>query len=73
MAAGLLEGPGDGVWLVELAAVLDEDAVAPAIARALGIIGQPGRPVLDALAALDVLIVLDNCEHLARRGYSRFA
>ena len=68
VAAGLLEGPGDGVWLVELAAVLDEDAVAPAIARALGIAGQPGRPVaetmLDALAALDVLIVVDNCEHL---------
>ena len=68
VAAGLLDGSGDGVWLVELAAVLDEDAVAPAISRALGIAGQPGRPVLetllDALAPLDVLIVLDNCEHL---------
>jgi predicted ATPase/DNA-binding XRE family transcriptional regulator len=68
VAAGLLDGPGDGVWLVELAPVLDEDAVAPAISRALGIIGQPGRPVLDvlldALAGLDVLIVVDNCEHL---------
>ena len=68
VAAGPLDGPGDGVWLVELAAALDEDAVAPAISRALGIIGQPSRPVLetllDALATLDVLIVLDNCEHL---------
>ena len=68
VAAGLAGGPGDGVWLVELAAVLDEDAVAPAIARALGITGQPGRPalesLLDALAPLDVLIVVDNCEHL---------
>jgi class 3 adenylate cyclase len=37
VAAGLLDGSGDGVWLVELAAVTDEDAVGPAIARALGI------------------------------------
>ena len=67
VAAGLADGPGDGVWLVELAAVLDEDAVALAIARDLGIGGQPGRPLeslLDALAPLDVLIVVDNCEHL---------
>ena len=39
-----------------------------AISEALGIAAQPGRPVLetllDALAPQDVLIVLDNCEHL---------
>jgi predicted ATPase/class 3 adenylate cyclase len=68
VAAELLDGSGDGVWLVELAAVTDQDAVAPAIARALGMTGQPGRPaletLLDALAVQDVLIVLDNCEHL---------
>jgi predicted ATPase len=67
-AAELLDGSGDGVWLVELAAVLDEDAVAFAICQALGMTSQPGRPVLealtDALAPQDVLIVLDNCEHL---------
>jgi predicted ATPase/class 3 adenylate cyclase len=68
VAAGLLDGSGDGVWLVELAAVTDEDAVAPAISQALGITGRPGRPaldtLLDALAPQDMLIVLDNCEHL---------
>jgi predicted ATPase/class 3 adenylate cyclase len=67
-AAELLDGSGDGVWLVELAAVSDEDAVAPAICAALGIAAQPGRPVLetllDALGPQDVLILLDNCEHL---------
>ena len=56
------------MWLVELAAVLDENAVALAISQALGVTGQPGRPaldtLLDALAPQDVLIVLDNCEHL---------
>ena len=68
VAAELLDGSGDGVWLAELAAVVDQDAVAPAIAGALGIAGQPGRAVaetlLDALAPQDILIVLDNCEHL---------
>jgi predicted ATPase/class 3 adenylate cyclase len=68
LAAELLDGSADGVWLVELAAVSDENAVASAISEALGIAGQPGRAVLeallDALAPQDVLIVLDNCEHL---------
>jgi len=68
VAAELLDGSGDGVWLAELAAVTDQDAVAAAIAGALRIPAQPGRPALDTLAdALgpqDVLIVLDNCEHL---------
>jgi predicted ATPase/class 3 adenylate cyclase/DNA-binding CsgD family transcriptional regulator len=68
VAAELLDGSGDGVWLVELAAVADQVAVAPAIAGALGIAGQPGRAaaeiLLDALAPQDILIVLDNCEHL---------
>jgi predicted ATPase/DNA-binding XRE family transcriptional regulator len=68
VAAGLLDESGDGVWLVELAAVTSEDAVAPAISAALRLAAQPGRPVLeallDALAPQDVLIVLDNCEHL---------
>ena len=67
-AAELLDGSGDGVWLVELAAVSDEHAVAQAVCGALGIAAQPGRPaldtLLDALGPQDVLVVLDNCEHL---------
>ena len=71
VAAELLDGSGDGVWLVELAAVTTEDTVAPAVSEALRLGAQPARqarPVLetllDALAPQDVLIVLDNCEHL---------
>jgi predicted ATPase/class 3 adenylate cyclase len=68
VAADLLDGSGDGVWLVELAAVSDEDAVVPVIAEALGVAAGRGRPALealvDALAPQNVLIVLDNCEHL---------
>jgi predicted ATPase/DNA-binding SARP family transcriptional activator len=67
-AAGLLDGSGDGVWLVELAAVTDPDAVAAAVCQVLGIAAPPGRPamdaLLDALGPQDVLVVLDNCEHL---------
>jgi predicted ATPase len=67
-AAELLDGSGDGVWLVEPAAISDENAVAPAICEVLGIAAQPGRPVLetllDALGPQDLLILLDNCEHL---------
>ena len=68
VAADLLDGSGDGVWLVELAAVADGEAVPAAICEAVGIGEQPGRAVLDglldALAFQSVLIVLDNCEHL---------
>ncbi len=68
VAAEMLDGAGDGVWLVELAAVSDPDAVPSAIAGALGIAPQGGRAaleaLLDALGPQDILIVLDNCEHL---------
>jgi predicted ATPase/class 3 adenylate cyclase len=68
VAAELLDGTGDGVWLVELAAVTVEDAVPQAICASLGIAWRPERPVLetmvDALAHQHVLMVLDNCEHL---------
>jgi len=68
VAAEMLDGDGDGVWLVELAALSDEAAVATAVCEALGMTRQPGRPaletLLDALAPQEVLIVLDNCEHL---------
>ncbi len=64
----MLDGSGDGVWLAELAAVTGEDAVPAAISQALRLTGQPGRAaleaLLDALVPQDVLIVLDNCEHL---------
>jgi predicted ATPase/class 3 adenylate cyclase len=68
VAAELLDGSGDGVWLAELAAVTDQDAVPAAIAQALRLAAQPGRSaleaLLDALAAQEVLILVDNCEHL---------
>jgi len=58
----------DGVWLVELAGVSDPALVPAAVATALGLHQAPDVPVLDslvmALARRQVLLVLDNCEHV---------
>jgi predicted ATPase len=68
-AAGeLLEGFGDGVWLVELASLADPSLVPQAVASTLGVREQPGRlpseTLSDYLRTKEVLLVLDNCEHL---------
>ena len=47
MAAELLDGSGDGVWLAELAAVTDQDAVPAAICEALRLTGQPDRHLVE--------------------------
>jgi predicted ATPase/DNA-binding CsgD family transcriptional regulator len=58
----------DGVWLAELAAVRDPAQVAVAVAVALGVREQPGVPAADALmrvlARQQLLLALDNCEHV---------
>jgi predicted ATPase/DNA-binding CsgD family transcriptional regulator len=59
----------DGVWLVELAGLDTPTIVPDAVAQALGVHEQPDRTVeetlLTYLQARDLLLVLDNCEHLA--------
>jgi predicted ATPase/DNA-binding winged helix-turn-helix (wHTH) protein len=56
----------DGVWVVELGLLSDPELVLPAIATVLGIAGDLTSPkqLVAALAAKDVLLVLDNCEHV---------
>ena len=58
----------DGVQMVELAAVREPGQVAAVVAAESGVPAAPGVPVIDALAAAlgrqQVLLVLDNCEHL---------
>jgi predicted ATPase/class 3 adenylate cyclase len=67
-AADLLGGYQDGVWLVELAPLADPALVPQAVAAAVGVREEPGRPLLatltDALTPRRLLLVLDNCEHL---------
>jgi predicted ATPase/DNA-binding CsgD family transcriptional regulator/transcriptional regulator with XRE-family HTH domain len=59
----------DGVWLAELAPVRDPVLVAAMVAAALGVREQPGIPAAGALvrvlARQQLLLVLDNCEHVA--------
>lgn len=68
IGAEALEEFPDGVWLVELAAIADERLVPLSVATALGVKEDAGRPVQDALvkhvADRQLLIILDNCEHL---------
>jgi predicted ATPase len=58
----------DGAWLVELALVQDPAQVVAAVAVALGIRDQPGAPaeqvLTQVLARQQVLLVIDNCEHV---------
>ena len=59
----------DGVWWVELATLSDGALVPSAVARALGVqlAGDrvPGEALASLLASQRLLLVLDNCEHLA--------
>ena len=58
----------DGAWLCELAAIGDPDALPHVMAAVLGVRQQAGRNLADSLieslAARQLLLVLDNCEHL---------
>ena len=58
----------DGTWLVELATVREPALVPAAVATVLGVHERPGEPVAESLAAAlagqQVLLVLDNCEHV---------
>jgi predicted ATPase/class 3 adenylate cyclase/DNA-binding CsgD family transcriptional regulator len=67
--AGELSGEfGDGAWYVDLAPITDPELVPLTVARALGLPDQPGRSTMDSLirfvADRQMLVVLDNCEHL---------
>jgi predicted ATPase/DNA-binding CsgD family transcriptional regulator len=67
--AGELSGEfGDGVWYVDLAPITDPELVPIAAARTFGLPDQPGRSTMDTLtrfiADRQILVVLDNCEHL---------
>ncbi|MBV9354982.1 MAG: LuxR family transcriptional regulator, partial [Chloroflexi bacterium] len=68
VAADLVDTFDHGVWFVDLAPVRVPRLVGYAVAAALGRGGRTGKAVEDALveylAYRDVLLVLDNCEHL---------
>jgi non-specific serine/threonine protein kinase len=62
----------EGVWLVELASLVDAALLPRTVAAVLGVSEAPGQPLTDTLASFlnstarrgPILLVLDNCEHL---------
>src|SRR5215212_10351631 len=77
VARDLVDTYPDGVWLVELAPLSEEELVAPlsekalvpkAVAEAWEVPERPGELLADTLAEVlrdeELLLVLDNCEHL---------
>lgn len=58
----------DGVWLVELAPLANADLVPQTVAAVLDVREQAGRPIsaalIENLRPRELLLVLDNCEHL---------
>jgi non-specific serine/threonine protein kinase len=58
----------DGVWLIELASLTDPVLVPQKMASVLGLRQEPSRTLQETLttylAMRDLLILLDNCEHM---------
>jgi predicted ATPase/DNA-binding winged helix-turn-helix (wHTH) protein len=59
---------GDGVWLVELASLATPELVPETIAALLGLSVQGSRTAIEVVASYlrqkDILLILDNCEHV---------
>src|SRR5207302_10370061 len=67
VAADLVEGYPDGIWLAELASLTEPSLVPQAVAAVLDVREEPGKPLAQslatALAPRHLLLLLDNGEH----------
>lgn len=70
VAARYLPEYEDGVWFVELAPLASEELVSKEITEVLKIKELPNQPIIetliDKIKSKNLLIILDNCEHLVR-------
>jgi predicted ATPase/class 3 adenylate cyclase len=68
VAVDLLEKFEHGVWFIELAPLTDPDLIPQTVLSTIGIQEQQGKTPLDVLKEYlhekQLLLVLDNCEHL---------
>jgi class 3 adenylate cyclase len=68
VAAHIATEFADGVWYVDLAPITDPELVPVTVARALSLPDQPGQQTMDVVQRFirdrQMLILLDNCEHL---------
>jgi predicted ATPase/class 3 adenylate cyclase len=68
VAAEMVDQFTNGVWFVDMAAVLDPALIATMVATTLRLREQPGRPMSETLTAFlrdkRLLLILDNCEQI---------
>jgi predicted ATPase/class 3 adenylate cyclase len=68
VAADVLPRYREGVWLVELAPVTDQSEVADAVAQVFHPTNRSGQSledsVVESLSRKQLLLVMDNCEHV---------
>lgn len=68
VASDVIDSFDEGVWWVELAALADERLIPQALAKALGVQEVPNQALsetlINYLRAKELLLVIDNCEHL---------
>jgi len=67
VAEALAARMSDGAWFVDLTKVSDPSLVPEAVARALGLKPDPASALcelVDHLRARNLLLILDNCEHV---------
>ncbi|MDQ1456595.1 MAG: hypothetical protein QOH28_2215 [Actinomycetota bacterium] len=66
--AELINEYRDGVWVCELATAKEDESVEHVVAGSLGVTPQPGvsltQSTVDFLRRKEVLLLLDNCEHV---------
>jgi predicted ATPase/transcriptional regulator with XRE-family HTH domain len=76
VAAEALDTFKDGVWFVALAPLSDPGLIPDTVAEVLGLRNEQGRPLIETLLAhlhgKQLLLILDNCEHLIE-DCARFA
>ncbi|MDQ3022248.1 MAG: tetratricopeptide repeat protein [Bacteroidota bacterium] len=68
VAAGVIDDFANGVWFVHLASIFDPALLPQAIMKVFGLKEEPKRSLEDTLCDYlkdkEILIILDNCEHL---------
>ncbi|HEV3352830.1 MAG TPA: LuxR C-terminal-related transcriptional regulator, partial [Acidimicrobiales bacterium] len=68
VAAERMDHHPDGLWLVDLGPVNDPGLVPNVVAAAVGVPELPVQPLVETLVqrleSQDLLLILDNCEHL---------
>jgi predicted ATPase/DNA-binding SARP family transcriptional activator/predicted negative regulator of RcsB-dependent stress response len=68
LAARVVDGYRDGVWFVDLSGIEDPSLAPHHVAAVIGLRESAGLPLLDVLRdhlrTTELLLILDNCEHL---------